>query len=180
MFSPLRAIAGGVIHVYSPEPEAPGGPLAMGIASMVHHQCVHAHLFSSVPFSFCCIPALKHKLLLYNLYGRRKKKGVNDFCQGAGDIWNMNWPVGSFASALVDTGPMFRVRSVFKLLLESVWFSDHGEFKMWLSVQLLLGFCLVVVSALTTEFPVGCLAPLQTTEETATLSYFGIHETPFS
>lgn len=61
-------------------------PLAMGMAFMAHHQCVHAHLFSSVSFALCCVPALKDKLLLYNLNGRGQKTGANDFYQGAGDI----------------------------------------------------------------------------------------------
>lgn len=164
-------------HICSPEPEAPGGPLAMGMASMAHHQRVHAHLFSSVSFPLCCATALKDKLLLYNLYGRRKKTGANDFYQGAGHSWNMNWFVGSFANASVDTGPIFRVRSIFKFLLESVFSSDHWEFKMRLALQFLLGFWLLDVSPLSIEFPVGCLAPLQVTEGTATLAYRSIHET---
>lgn len=36
----------------------------------------------------------------------------------------MNWSVGRFASASVDAGPMFRIRCVFKFLLESVLSSD--------------------------------------------------------
>jgi len=86
------------------------------MAFMAHHQCVHAQLFSSASFSLCCVPALKDKLLLYNLYGRWKKTGANDFYQCAGDTSNMNWSIGSFDSALVDTGRVFRVRRVFKLI----------------------------------------------------------------
>lgn len=120
-------------------PWAWGSWRAMGMASMAHHQCVHAHPFSSISFSLCCAPALKDKLLLYNLYGRRQKTSANDFYQGAGDTWNMNWSVGRFASALVDAGPMFRIRCVFKFLLESVLSSDCWDFKMWLALQLVLG-----------------------------------------
>lgn len=73
-------------HICSSEPEASRGPLAAGMASMAHHYYVHAHLCSSISFSLCYIPALEGKLLLYNLYGRRKKLCASDFCQGAGDI----------------------------------------------------------------------------------------------
>lgn len=96
-------------HICSSEPEASREPLEVDMASTAHHHCVHAHLCSCISFSLCCIPALEGKLLLYNLHGRRKKPCANDFCQDAGDIWNVNSSVASFASASVDTGSVFRV-----------------------------------------------------------------------
>lgn len=148
-------------HICSSEPEASRGPLAVGMASTTRHHHAHAHLCSSISFSLCLIPALEGKLLLYNLHGRRKRMYANDFCQGAGDIWNVNWSVGSFASASVDIGSVFRVRSVFKFLLKSVMFSDHWEFVLCRFVVFPGSFFFLITSPLRIQFPQRCVAPLQ-------------------
>lgn len=165
-------------HICSSEPEASRGPLAVGMASTTRHHHVHAHLCSSISFSLCLIPALEGKLLLYNLHGRRKKKKcANDFCQGAGDIWNVNWSVGSFASASVDIGSVFRVRSVFKFLLKSVMFSDHWEFVQCGFVAFLGSFFFLDYIPTQNSVSSGIRGTLTVTEVTTTLAELSIYRT---
>lgn len=150
-----------------------------------HITAVFTHTYvPPFPFPFVAFQPWRVNCYCITCMGEEKKLCASDFYLGAGDIWNVNWSVGSFASPSVDTGSVFRVRSVLKFLLESVMFSDHWEFELLLALQFFLGLLLLIMSPLVlimsplrTELPLGRVAPLQVTERTARLADLRICET---